>query len=68
MIHGTPEITAYFVGALAGGIISVAIIRRDLEGEEVWKILQDSLLMIIIAVVILIIAALMEVYLVPALF
>jgi len=46
----------------------VAIIRRDLEGEEVWKILQDSLLMIIIAIVILIIAALMEVYLVPVLF
>lgn len=68
MIHGTPEIAGYFIGALAGGIISVAVIRRDLEGEEVWKILQDSLLMIIIAIVILIVAALMEVYLTPVLF
>jgi len=68
MFHGAPEIAAYFVGALAGGIISVAVIRRDLEGEEVWKILQDSLLMIIIAIAFLVIAALMEVYLTPVLF
>jgi uncharacterized membrane protein SpoIIM required for sporulation len=68
MIHGIPEIGAYFVGALAGGIVSVALIRKDLEGEGVWKILQDSLLLIIIAIVILIVAALMEVYLTPILF
>jgi uncharacterized membrane protein SpoIIM required for sporulation len=68
MIHGIPEIGAYFVGALAGGIISVAVIRRDLKGEGTWKILQDSLLMIIIAIVILIVAALMEVYLTPLFF
>ncbi len=68
MIHGIPEISAYFVGALAGGIVSVAVIRRDLRGEGTWKILQDSLLMIIIAIVILVVAALMEVYLTPLLF
>jgi uncharacterized membrane protein SpoIIM required for sporulation len=68
MIHGIPEIGAYFVGALAGGIVSVAVIRRDLKGEGTWRILQDSLLMIIIAIGILFIAALMEVYLTPLLF
>ncbi len=68
MIHGVPEIVAYFIGALAGGIISVAVIRKDLRGNGKWRILQDALLMIIIAVVILIIAALMEVYLTPLFF
>jgi len=68
MIHGIPEIGAYFVGALAGGIVSVAIIRKDLRGEGTWKILQDSLFMIIIAIAILVVAALMEVYLTPLLF
>lgn len=63
MIHGIPEIGAYFIGALAGGIVSVAIIRKDLRGEGMWKILQDALLLVIIAIVILILAALMEVYL-----
>jgi len=62
MIHGIPEIGAYFVGALAGGIISVAVIRKDLRGEGTWRILQDSLLMIIIAIGLLLVAALIEVY------
>ena len=68
MIHGLPEIGAYFIGALAGGIISVAVIRKDLKGEGTWKILQNSLLLVLIAVGILVIAALMEVYLTPLLF
>jgi uncharacterized membrane protein SpoIIM required for sporulation len=68
MIHGLPEIAAYFIGALAGGIISVAVIRRDLRGERMWKILQDALLLIILAVVILFVAALMEVFITPQLF
>jgi uncharacterized membrane protein SpoIIM required for sporulation len=68
MIHGIPEIGAYFLGALAGGIVSVAVIRRDLHGEGTWRILQDSLVLIIISVVVLFVAALMEVYLTPLLF
>ncbi len=68
MIHGIPEIAAYFIGALAGGIISVAVIRRDLRGERMWRILQDSLILVIIAVVILFLAALMEVFITPVLF
>ena len=65
LFHGIPEIAAYFVAALAGGIISVAIIRKDLREERLWGILQDSLLLFIIAIVILIISGLMEVYLTP---
>lgn len=68
MFHGIPEISAYFVGALAGGIVSVAVIRKDLRGERLWTILQDALLLIILAIVILIIATLIEVYLTPLLF
>ena len=68
MLHGIPEIAAYFIGALAGGIISVAVIRRDLRGEGAWKILQDSLTLMIIAIVILMVAALMEVHLTPLMF
>lgn len=68
MIHGIPEIAGYFIGALAGGILSVAIIRRDLRGDKMWSILQDFLLMIIIAVVVLFLAALVEVFVTPILF
>lgn len=68
MIHGIPEIGAYFVGALAGGIVSVAIIRKDLQGEKMWRILQDSLILVIISVVVLFLAAIVEVYVTPVLF
>jgi len=68
IIHGFPEIAAYFVAALAGGILSVAIIRKDLEGHRKIGILRDCLLMVILALVILFIAALLEVYVTPILF
>jgi len=68
MVHGLPEIAAYFIGALAGGIVSVAIIRRDLHGERMWRILQDALILVIIAIVVLVVAALMEVFITPQLF
>jgi uncharacterized membrane protein SpoIIM required for sporulation len=68
MIHGIPEIGAYFIGALAGGIISIAIIKHDVRSEKFWVILQDSLNLIILAVVVLFFAALVEVFITPALF
>ncbi len=68
MIHGIPEIASYFAGALAGGIISIAIIKHDVASEKFWVILQDSLNLVILSVVILFIAALIEVFITPALF
>jgi uncharacterized membrane protein SpoIIM required for sporulation len=68
MIHGIPEIAGYFLGALAGGILSVAVIRKDLQGEKKWRILEDVILLVIASIIILILAALMEVYLTPIFF
>jgi len=68
MLHGIPEILAYFIGALAGGIISLAIVRHDWRDERFWIILQDSLDLIVLSIVILIIASLMEVFITPAIF
>lgn len=68
MIHGIPEIAAYFIGALAGGIVSVAVIRHDTRSERFWAILQDSLNLIILAVIVLFVAALIEVFITPILF
>ncbi len=68
LVHGIPEISAYFVAALAGGILSIAIIRHEVGNEKFWCVLQDSVDLIILAIVILIIAAFMEVYITPALF
>ena len=68
VIHGIPEIAAYFIGGLAGGIISVAMINRDLEGGKFKIILRDAMDLSLIAVLILILAAFLEVYIVPIFF
>ncbi len=68
LIHGMPELAAYFIGALAGGILSIAIIRHDFGHEKFWCVLRDSVDLIILAIIVLIIAALIEVFITPALF
>jgi uncharacterized membrane protein SpoIIM required for sporulation len=68
MIHGLPEIGSYFIVALAGGLISSAVIKHELGTEKFWEVLQDSLNLVILAVLVLFVAALMEVYITPALF
>ena len=68
MIHGIPEIASYFIVALAGGIISIAVIRHETGTEKFWDVLQDSLNLIILAVVVLFIAALVEVFVTPLFF
>lgn len=67
-VHGIPEIGSYFIAALAGGIISFAVIRRDIGTERFWKVLQDSLNLIILSVIILFISALIEVFITPLFF
>ena len=67
-IHGVPEIGAYFIGGLAGSIISIAVIRHDLGTKKYEKIILDSSDLIIIAIVILFLAALLEVFVTPLLF
>lgn len=66
MVHGAPEIAAYFAGALAGGIISAAVIKHEIKSEKFWIVLQDALNLVILSVVILFVAALIEVFITPA--
>jgi uncharacterized membrane protein SpoIIM required for sporulation len=65
LIHGIPEIAAYFVTALAGGIISISIIRHKFGKKEFWHTVQDSLDLVILALIILILAAIVEVFFTP---
>lgn len=68
MIHGLPEIIAYFIGGLAGGIISVAVIRHDFRSKNFEKIILDSADLVLVAFIFLVFGALLEVYVTPALF
>lgn len=68
MTHGIFEITAYFAAGLAGGIISIAIIKHDLGTKNFEHVLLDSVDLILVAVGLLIVAALTEVFITPMFF
>ena len=67
-LHGIPEILAYFYGGLAGGIISVAIIRKHYKSEKFSHIVFDISELLIISMAFLLVAAFIEVYITPLLF
>ena len=68
MIHGFPEIAAYFVTALAGGIFGIGILRNGIKSPKMMRIFENVVIMLFIAIVILAIAAVIEVYFTPLIF
>jgi len=68
MIHGFPEIAAYFVTALAGGIFGVGVIRNGVRNYKFLRVLENVVILLFMAILILVLAALMEVYFTPVLF
>ncbi len=67
-VHGLPEIAAYFYGALAGGILSVALINKHYKTEKFPKVMVDFSELVLIAAGFLVAAAFLEVYVTPVLF
>lgn len=68
MIHGIPEIGAYFLGAIAGGIISAAVVKSDYRDPKFYEVVLDSFDLIALAALLLIVGALLEVGVTPLLF
>jgi len=68
VIHGVPEILAYFTAGLAGGIISIAIIRHDFGTRKFEHILLDSADLFLASIGLLLIAAVLEVWVTPIIF
>ena len=65
-LHGIPEMAGYFIAGLAGGIISIAIIRHDFNSPKFRQVLIDSVDLIIMSVVVLLVSALIEVFISPS--
>jgi uncharacterized membrane protein SpoIIM required for sporulation len=56
--HGSLEILAYFIGGIAGGLVSTVITKR--HSGKFWFIVKDGLQLMAISALILVIAALIE--------
>jgi uncharacterized membrane protein SpoIIM required for sporulation len=57
MIHGFPEIMAYFVTALAGGIFGVGVIKHGIKDKKFLRIVENVVLLLSLSIIILISAA-----------
>jgi uncharacterized membrane protein SpoIIM required for sporulation len=68
VVHGIPEILAYFAAGMAGGIISIAVIKHDFSTFKFERILLDSADLLLAALLLLFGAAIIEVWLTPAIF
>ncbi|MGE0793654.1 MAG: stage II sporulation protein M [Candidatus Woesearchaeota archaeon] len=68
VLHGVPEILAYFTAGLAGGIISIAVIRHDFQGKKFEHVVLDSADLILISIGLLFLAAILETWITPILF
>jgi len=74
MTHGIFEIASYFLAGLAGGVVSVAVIRHDLFNKELkinknyGRILKDSLWLLLFAILFLILGAFVETFVSPVVF
>jgi len=66
LLHGIPEMLAYIIAAIAGGILYFAFIKGDLtKPEKIKAIVLDSLTLILISILLLILAAILEVFISP---
>lgn len=61
-LHGIPEIAAYFFAGLAGGILSVGIIRENFMSKEFMEIAKDAVIFLIIAEILIVLAAFLEAF------
>ena len=68
MTHGIFEILGYFVGGLAGGLISIAVINKHFEGDHFKTIMKDAIDLIILSLILIFIAGIVEVFITPIFF
>ncbi|UCD03899.1 MAG: stage II sporulation protein M [Candidatus Woesearchaeota archaeon] len=65
LVHGIPEILGYFFGGLAGGMISVAMVKHEFGSEKFTMTMRDALALILVAAICLVLAAVLEVGVTP---
>ena len=68
MIHGIPEIAAYFIAAMSAGITSFALMgyfNNAITKDNLRKIIRHALMFLLVGIFVLALGALIEVYITP---
>ncbi len=65
-LHGIPEMLAYILASIAGGILYFAFIKGDLTNKDkIKRIVFDTISLILISILLLLASAILEVYVSP---
>lgn len=64
-LWGIPEIAAYLIAGVAGGIISVAVAKHHFRSEGFWFTVYDGTLLMIFAIFLILLGAWVEHFFVP---
>ncbi len=64
-IHGALEVIAYIIAGLAGGIISVAVIKHHWRSKKFEHVVIDAADLIILSIIILFLAGVWEAWITP---
>ncbi|PIN86910.1 hypothetical protein COV19_02790 [Candidatus Woesearchaeota archaeon CG10_big_fil_rev_8_21_14_0_10_44_13] len=62
MIHMVPEISGFLIAAIAGGVLSKAILREKWSSGHFKNVFKDALMLLVIACMLIVVAAFLEVY------
>ncbi|MFO8016013.1 MAG: stage II sporulation protein M [Candidatus Woesearchaeota archaeon] len=68
MIHMVPEIAGFLIAAIAGGVLSKALVGERWKSERFRNVFKDSLMLLVIACALVLAAAFLEVYVTAYLF
>lgn len=67
-IHGIPEVLGYLYAGLVGGIVSVALMRKNINSRNIMNVLVDTSDLLLLSLAFLLLGAILEVYVTPFLF
>ncbi|MBR9692221.1 stage II sporulation protein M [Candidatus Woesearchaeota archaeon] len=62
LIHLIPELAGFLVAAIAGGVVSRAIVREEFGSQGFRNVMKDALVLLAISAVLIIIAAFLEIF------
>jgi len=61
-LHLIPEVFAFLVAAIAGGVLSRALIKERWKGKHLSNVIKDAVVLLLISLGVLMIAALLEAF------
>lgn len=67
-IHMLPEVAGFLLAAIAGGVVSKAVMREKIGGKGFGNVMQDAIVLLLASCILIVIAAFLEVFVTTYLF